>query len=68
MFKRLIINDEIHGMWLLDTLLESWEVLKMFCNSAFVILIDSENKNVLNEEAKRVSNASILHSMNLLLC
>uniref|UniRef100_A0A0D3B8Y5 Retrovirus-related Pol polyprotein from transposon TNT 1-94 n=1 Tax=Brassica oleracea var. oleracea TaxID=109376 RepID=A0A0D3B8Y5_BRAOL len=54
-------DDEIHGLWLLGTLPDSWEVFRMsLCNSASegVISMDSVKNNVLNEEARRQSNAS----------
>nr|VDD23068.1 unnamed protein product [Brassica oleracea] len=54
-------DDEIHGMWLLGTLPDSWEVFRMsLCNSASegVISMDSVKNSVLNEEARRQSNAS----------
>ena len=54
-------DDEIHGRWLLGTLSDSWEVIRMsLCNSASegVISLDSGNNNVLNEEARRQPNAS----------
>ena len=54
-------DDEIHGQWLLGTLPDSWEVFRMsLCNSASegVISMDSVKNSVLNEEARRQSNAS----------
>lgn len=54
-------DDEIHGLWLLGTLPDSWEVFRMsLCNSASegTISMDSVKNSVLNEEARRQSNAS----------
>uniref|UniRef100_A0A0D3C9Z6 Retrovirus-related Pol polyprotein from transposon TNT 1-94 n=1 Tax=Brassica oleracea var. oleracea TaxID=109376 RepID=A0A0D3C9Z6_BRAOL len=53
-------DDEIHGLWLLGTLPDSWEVFRMsLCNSASegVISMDSVKNSVLNEETRRQSNA-----------
>ncbi|CAA7059133.1 unnamed protein product [Microthlaspi erraticum] len=54
-------DDEIHGLWLLGTLPDSWEVFRMsLCNSASegTISMDLVKNSVLNEEARRQSNAS----------
>ena len=52
-------EDEIHGLWLLGTLPDYWEVFRMsLCNSASdgAISMDLVKNSVLNEEARRQSN------------
>lgn len=54
-------DDEIHGLWLLGTLPDSWEVFRMsLCNSASegTISMDLVKNSVLNEETRRQSNPS----------
>ncbi|VVB00998.1 unnamed protein product [Arabis nemorensis] len=51
-------DDEIHGLWLLGTLLDSWEVFTMsLCNSALngVISMNLVKNIFLNEEVRKSS-------------
>lgn len=60
----IVFDDEIHGLWLLGTLPDSWEVFRMsLCNSASegTISLDLVKNSVLNEEARRQSNAGSSH-------
>lgn len=58
-------DEEIHSLWLLGIVQDSWEVFMMsFCNSALedTILMDLVKNSVLNEETRRQSNSSSSHS------
>ncbi|KAK9020636.1 hypothetical protein V6N11_010654 [Hibiscus sabdariffa] len=58
-------DDEILGFWLLATLLDSWETIRVsFINYAppSIITLDLAKSGVLNEEVRRRSQGSTLHS------
>ena len=54
-------DDEIQELWLLNTLPDSWETLRVsLINSApsGVVTMESTKSGVLNEEMRRISQAS----------
>ncbi|KAI9201238.1 hypothetical protein LWI28_020595 [Acer negundo] len=54
-------KDEVHGLWLLGTLLDSWETFRTSVSNSGpngVVTVDSAKSGVMNEEMRRKSQGS----------
>lgn len=58
-------DDEIQGLWLLNTLPDSWETLRIFLTNSAPddkVTMEFAKSGVLNEEVRRKSQGSSSHS------
>jgi len=58
-------DDEVLGLWLLNTLLDSWETFWVsITNSSLdgVVSLENVKSSILNEEMRRKTHGTLSHS------